>query len=121
MRLKTAGAREVFIVEESKADSYWRRIACRRCFWEHDRRCGRWNFDIAVFSLGDIVVDNTIRIAEMKWNQDIVNYVREKYNVLIGKEALRCKNCHWFCNTIEKESKDGSAGERIFLQDCLRQ
>ena len=43
--------------------------------------------DIAVFSLGDIVVDNTIRIAGDEMDQDVVNYVREKYNVLIGERS----------------------------------
>jgi rod shape-determining protein MreB len=43
--------------------------------------------DIAVFSLGDIVVDNTLRIAGDEMDQDVVNYVREKYNVLIGERS----------------------------------
>jgi rod shape-determining protein MreB len=37
--------------------------------------------------LGDIVIDNTIRIAGDEMNQDIIDYVRDKYNILIGERS----------------------------------
>jgi rod shape-determining protein MreB len=42
---------------------------------------------IGVLSLGDIVIDNTIRIAGDEMNQDIIDYVRDKYNILIGERS----------------------------------
>ena len=43
--------------------------------------------DIAVMSLGDVVVDNTIKVGGDEMDQDIINYVREKYNILIGERT----------------------------------
>jgi len=40
--------------------------------------------DIAVISLGGIVVDNTIRIAGNELDEEILNYIKYKYNLLIG-------------------------------------
>ncbi len=37
--------------------------------------------------MGDIVIDNTIRIAGDEMNQDIIDYVRDKYNILIGERS----------------------------------
>jgi len=43
--------------------------------------------DIAVLSLGDIVVSRSLRIAGDKLNQDIVNYLRKKRGLLIGEHT----------------------------------
>jgi rod shape-determining protein MreB len=43
--------------------------------------------DIAVMSLGDMVIDNTIKVAGDEMNEDIVNYVKNKYNILIGERT----------------------------------
>ena len=43
--------------------------------------------DIAVMSLGDVVVDNTIKVAGDEMSIDIVNYVKDKYNILIGERT----------------------------------
>ena len=43
--------------------------------------------DIAVLSLGDIVVSRSIRVAGDKLNQDIVTYLRKKRGLLIGEHT----------------------------------
>lgn len=43
--------------------------------------------DIAVLSLGDIVVSRSLRVAGDKLNQDIVNYLRKKRGLLIGEHT----------------------------------
>ena len=43
--------------------------------------------DIAVLSLGDIVVSRSLRVAGDKLNQDIVTYVRKKRGLLIGEHT----------------------------------
>jgi rod shape-determining protein MreB len=40
--------------------------------------------EVAVFSLGGIVVSRSLRIAGDEMDDDIVNYARQKYNLLIG-------------------------------------
>ncbi len=43
--------------------------------------------DIAVISLGGIVVDNTIRIAGDEMDLEIINHVKNKYGLLIGERT----------------------------------
>jgi len=84
---KTAGAREVFIVEEAMAAAIGAGLPVEDASGSMIVDIGGGTSDIAVFSLGDIVVDNTMRIAGDEMDQDVINYVREKYNVLIGERS----------------------------------
>ncbi|HBB64627.1 rod shape-determining protein [candidate division WS6 bacterium RIFOXYD1_FULL_33_8] len=84
---KTAGAREVFIVEEAMAAAIGIGLPIEDPSGSMVVDVGGGTTDIAVLSLGDIVVDNTVRIAGDEMNQDIVDYVRDKYNMLIGERS----------------------------------
>lgn len=84
---KTAGAREVFIVEETMAAAIGIGLPIEEASGSMVVDIGGGTTGIAVLSLGDIVVDNTIRVAGDEMNQDIVDYVREKYNILIGERS----------------------------------
>ena len=44
---------------------------------------------VAVSSLGGIVVARSIHVAGDEMNEDIVNYCRQKYNLLIGEQMSR--------------------------------
>ncbi|MCK9368955.1 rod shape-determining protein [Candidatus Dojkabacteria bacterium] len=81
---KTAGARQVFIVEEAMAAAIGADLPVEQASGSMIVDIGGGTSDIAVISLGDIVVDKTIRIAGDEMDQDIVNYMRDKYNLLIG-------------------------------------
>ena len=41
--------------------------------------------ELAVFSMGGIVVSRSLRVAGDEMDQDIINYIRNKYNLLIGE------------------------------------
>jgi rod shape-determining protein MreB len=41
--------------------------------------------EIAIFAMGDMVISKSMRIAGDEMDEDIVNYVRNKYNLLIGE------------------------------------
>jgi rod shape-determining protein MreB len=81
---KTAGAREVFIVEEAMAAAIGAGLPVEQASGSMIVDIGGGTSDIAVLSLGDMVVDKTIKIAGDEMDQDIINYVRDKYNILIG-------------------------------------
>ena len=55
--------------------------------------------DIAVLSLGGVVVSESIKVAGDKFDEAIIRYVRRKHNVLIGErtaEAIKIKiGCAW--------------------------
>jgi rod shape-determining protein MreB len=81
---KTAGAREVFIVEEAMAAAIGANLPVEQASGSMIIDIGGGTTDIAIISLGDIVVDRTIRVAGDEMDQDVINYIRDKYNLLIG-------------------------------------
>jgi len=84
---KTAGARQVFIVEEAMAAAIGSGLPVEEASGSMIVDIGGGTSDIAVISLGDIVVDKTLQIAGDEMDQDIVNYVKQKYNLLIGERT----------------------------------
>jgi rod shape-determining protein MreB len=84
---KSAGARSVFIVEEAVAAAYGVGLPVEDPSGSMVVDIGGGTTDIAVLSLGGVVVDKTIQIAGDEMNQDIVNYVRHKYNLLVGERS----------------------------------
>jgi rod shape-determining protein MreB len=75
---KIAGARQVFIVEEAMAAAIGADLPIEQASGSMIVDIGGGTSDIAVMSLGDIVVDKTIQIAGDEMDQDIINYAREK-------------------------------------------
>jgi len=84
---KTAGAREVFIVEEAMAAAIGAGLPIEDASGSMIIDVGGGTTDIAIFSLGDIVVDKTMKIAGDEMDEDIINYIRSKYNILIGERT----------------------------------
>ncbi|MFQ5492548.1 MAG: rod shape-determining protein [Candidatus Dojkabacteria bacterium] len=82
----SAGARKVYIIEEPMAAAIGARLPIDDASGSMIVDIGAGTTDIAVISLGGIVVDNTIRIAGNELDEEIVNYARHKYNMLIGQK-----------------------------------
>ncbi|HEY4694969.1 MAG TPA: rod shape-determining protein MreB, partial [Candidatus Nanoarchaeia archaeon] len=76
-----AGAREVFLIEEPMAAAIGANLPV------HDPRgsmivdIGGGTTEIAVISLGGVVVAKSIRVAGDEIDQDIINYARARYNL----------------------------------------
>jgi len=84
---KNAGAREVYLVEEPMAAAIGARIPIHDATGNMVVDIGGGTTDIAVISLGGIVSSKNLKIAGDKLNQDIVNYARDEYKLLIGEKA----------------------------------
>ncbi|HCC67676.1 TPA: rod shape-determining protein, partial [Patescibacteria group bacterium] len=84
---KIAGAREVFLVEEAMAAAIGAGLPIEDASGSMIVDIGGGTTDIAVMSLGDIVVGNTLKVAGDEMDQDIINYVKDKYNILIGERT----------------------------------
>lgn len=80
----SAGARRAYIIEEPMAAAIGTRMPIDDAAGSMIIDIGGGTTDIAIISLGGIVVDNTIRIAGDEIDQEIVNYARHKYNILVG-------------------------------------
>ncbi len=82
----SAGARKAYIIEEPMAAAIGARIPIDDAAGSMVIDIGGGTTDIAILSLGGIVVDNTIRVAGDEIDQEIVNYARRKYNIVIGEK-----------------------------------
>lgn len=81
---KSAGARIVYIVEEPVAAAIGAQINIDSAEGNMIVDIGGGTTDIALISLGGIVKDNTIKIAGDEMDAAIVDYIKNKYNLLIG-------------------------------------
>lgn len=84
---KNAGAREVFLVEESMAAAIGARLPVQESTGNMIIDIGGGTTEIAVISLGGVVNWRSLRIAGDELNQDIVNYCRDEFNLLIGERT----------------------------------
>lgn len=84
---KNAGAREVHIVEEPIAAAIGVRLPIYDPVGNIVIDIGGGTTDIAVISLGGIVISKNIRIAGDKFDQDIIDYMRDEFKILIGEKT----------------------------------
>lgn len=82
---KNAGAREAYVIEEPMAAAIGAGLPITEAQGSMVVDIGGGTSDIAIISLGGIVVDKTIQIAGDEMDEEIVKYVRNKYNLLIGE------------------------------------
>lgn len=83
----SAGAREVFLIEEPMAAAVGAGIDIREPKGNLIVDIGGGTVEIGVISLGGLVLSKSIRTAGDKIDQAIVNYIRKKYNLLIGERV----------------------------------
>lgn len=81
---KSAGAREVHIVEEPMAAAIGIRLPVREPVGSMIIDIGGGTADIAVISLGGIVHSKSLNIAGDRLNEDIISYIRDEFKILIG-------------------------------------
>lgn len=81
----SAGAREVHLIEEPMAAAIGAGLAVSEPEGILIVDIGGGTTEIAVISLGGIVVGRSIRVAGDKLNEAIIHYVRLKYSLLLGE------------------------------------
>lgn len=82
-----AGAREVFLIEEPLAAAIGARLPIQEPGGSFIVDIGGGTTEVAVVSLGGIVVSRSLRIAGDEMNQDIINYARDSFNLLLGEKT----------------------------------
>jgi len=110
----SAGARKVFIIEEPMAAAIGSDLPIEDASGSMVIDIGGGTTDIAIISLGGIVIDNTMKIAGDEMDQEIVNYARHKYNILIGeKMAEDIKIAIGSAYTLKKEQDMNMRGRDL--------
>ena len=94
-----AGAKRTYLIEEPVAAAIGAGINIAAPNGHMVVDIGGGTTDIAVLSLGGVVVSESIKVAGDKFDEAIIRYVRRKHNVLIGErtaEAIKIKiGCVW--------------------------
>jgi len=81
----SAGAREVGLIEEPKAAALGAGLPVNEVRGSMVVDIGGGTSEVAVLSMGGVVVSRSLRVAGDELDQDIVQYVKNKYNLLIGE------------------------------------
>jgi rod shape-determining protein MreB len=81
----SAGAREAYLIEEPMAAAVGAGLPITEARGSMIIDIGGGTSEVAVFALGGIVVSRSIRVAGDEMDEDIIQYVRQKYNLLIGE------------------------------------
>jgi len=80
-----AGAREAYLIEEPMAAAIGAGLDVTGASGNMVIDIGGGTTEVAVIALGGIVVARSVRVAGDEMDEDIINYARQKYNLLIGE------------------------------------
>jgi rod shape-determining protein MreB len=82
-----AGARMAFLVEEPMAAAIGARMPVQDADGSFIVDIGGGTSEIAVISLGGIVVSRSIRVAGDEINENIIQFARDEFNLLVGERT----------------------------------
>ncbi len=80
-----AGAKEVYLIEEPMAAAIGANLEVSEPTGNIIVDIGGGTTEVAVISLGGIVISNSLRIAGDELDQDIINYIKREMNLAIGE------------------------------------
>ncbi len=84
---KNAGAREVFLIEQPMAAAIGARLPVQDAGGNFIVDIGGGTTEVAVISLGGIVIAKSLRAAGDKLSGDIIQFAQEEYKLLIGERT----------------------------------
>jgi len=80
-----AGARETYLIEEPRAAALGAGLPITEVRGSMIVDIGGGTTEVAMISMGGIVVSRSLRVAGDEMDQDIVTYIRNRYNLFIGE------------------------------------
>ena len=83
----SAGGREVYLIEEPMAAAIGARLTVQEAGGHFVVDIGGGTTEVAIISLGGIVLAKSLRIAGDKLNEDIIQFAQEEYKLLIGERT----------------------------------
>ncbi len=82
-----AGAREAYVIDEPMAAAIGARLPVTTPAGNMIVDIGGGTAEIAVISLGGVVVSRSLRVAGDEMNEDIVRFCRDEFNLLVGERT----------------------------------
>jgi rod shape-determining protein MreB len=83
----SAGAREVYLIEEPMAAAIGSGLPVTEPSGNMIVDIGGGTTEVAVISLSGIVYSNSVRVGGDKMDDAIINYIKRKYNLLVGERT----------------------------------
>lgn len=84
---QNAGAKRVSIIEEPMAAAIGAGLPVAEPTGSMIVDIGGGTSEVAVISLGGIVTSRSVRVAGDEFDSSIINYIKKKYNILIGERT----------------------------------
>jgi rod shape-determining protein MreB and related proteins len=84
---ESAGAREVYLIEEPMAAAIGAGLPITEPYGNMIVDIGGGTTEVAVISLSGIVYSKSVRVAGDKMDEAIIQYIKRKYNMLIGERT----------------------------------
>jgi rod shape-determining protein MreB len=84
---RNAGARQVYLIEEPMAAAIGANLPIQEPAGSLIVDIGGGTAEVAVISLGGIVASKSLRTAGDKLNQDVIQYAKENFNLLLGERT----------------------------------
>ncbi len=106
--VEQAGAREIYLIEESLAASIGANLPIQEPSGNMIVDVGGGTTEIAVISLGGIVTSNSIRVGGDEFDEALINYLRKKYHLVIGEsiaEEIKIRIGNVYPNKNERKLK----------------
>jgi rod shape-determining protein MreB len=85
--VESAGAREIFLIEEPMAAALGAGLPITEPISSMVVDIGGGTTEVAVISLAGIVYSKSVRVAGDRMDEEIVQYMRRKFNLLIGERS----------------------------------
>jgi len=85
--VESAGAREIFLIEEPMAAAIGAGLPITEPISSMVVDIGGGTTEVAVISLSGIVYAKSVRVAGDRMDEEIVQYMRRKFNLLIGERS----------------------------------
>ena len=115
---KQAGASNVYLIEEPLAAAIGAKIPISQASGHMIVNLGGGTTEVAVISLGQLVVYKTVRVAGTKLDEAIIQHLRKNHNIIVGErtaEDIKIKLANAFIeptrSTSEVEERSGKTSE----------
>jgi rod shape-determining protein MreB len=115
--VESAGAREIFLIEEPMAAAIGAGLPITEPISSMVVDIGGGTTEVAVISLSGIVYSKSVRIAGDRMDEEIVQYMRRKFNLLIGersaemiKTTIGCAYPHPELKKVDVKGRDLISG-----------
>lgn len=82
-----AGAREAYLIDEPMAAAIGARLPVTEAAGNMVVDIGGGTSEIAVISLGGVVISRSLRVAGDEMNEDIIRYCRDEFNLMVGEKT----------------------------------